>query len=207
MLARAALNAGDLARAQRYALQLAPSSRREDLLGKIALAHGNRASADLHFIAADDIFAVDREVDDLSRSDPRAAYRLELLLNRRLARTLTHPDALAESSWKLGVLAAHLGERAQAMDHYRDAVRLSPLSAKYLIFAGFQAYDLQHYADARSFFVRAIGVDPGSADAYAGAGMAAFRLGDRAAAMRYARRSRTYDPHSEPLQTLDRLLQ
>jgi tetratricopeptide (TPR) repeat protein len=92
------------------------------------------------------------------------------------------------------------------MAHYTRAVQLSPLSAKFLISAGFQAYDLHDNAGAQIYFQRAIAVDPGSADAYAGAGMTALRLGDRAAALMYAARSRRYDPHSHALSTLEQLL-
>ena len=206
MLADAALQRHDLDAAQRYAQALPASARRDDLLGQIARARGDHAQAQRYFIAADDVFAIGDEVEALAKTDPAAAYDVQRRFVQRLQRTSTHPDALAEGYWRLGVLAAHLAHPADAIVQYRHAVDLSPLSSKYLISAGFQSYDLHDYRTAQAFFQRAIAVDPGSADAYAGAGMTAFRLGDRAAAMRFAARSRAYDPHSHALQTLDLLL-
>jgi len=206
MIARAEFDRGDVAAAQNEAFRLPPSSARADLLGRIARARGDHALAQRYFIAADDVFAIGDEVDDLAKRDPARAYRVQDLFVQRLQRTATHPDALAEAYWRLGVLASKTARPALAMQHYLQAVSLSPLSAKYLIAAGFQSYDLHEYAPARTYFVRAVAVDPASADAYAGAGMAEFKLGNRAAAQRYAERSRSYDPHSHPLATLDNLL-
>ena len=206
MLAQAALQRGDLAAAARYAQAMPPSLRRDELLGRIALGRGDHAQAQRYFIAANDVFAIEEEVDALAKRDPAAAYRVEQALTRRLESTSTHPDALAESYWRLGVLAAQLGRPKLAMTQYTRAVGLSPLSSKYLISAGFQAYDLRRNDAAQRYFQRAIAVDPGSADAYAGAGMTALRFGDRAAAQMYAARSRKYDPHSHALYTLETLL-
>jgi Tfp pilus assembly protein PilF len=207
MLAYAAMQRGDLTDAQRYAQALPPSARRDDLLGRVAAARGDHALAQRYFIAADDVFAISDEVDALSTRDPAAAYGVEQQFAKRLERNATHPDALAESYWRLGVLASKLGKPALAMKQYTHAVDLSPLSSKYLISAGFQAYDLHDNADARRYFRRAIAADPGSADAYAGAGMTALRFGDRAAARYYAARSSGFDPHSHALSTLKQLLE
>ena len=206
MIARALFDRGDLAGAQNEAFRLPPSTARADLLGRIARARGDHALAQHYFISADDVFAMGDEIDELGKRDPADAYRVQFTFVQRLQRTSTHPDALAEAYWRLGVLAAKTARPSLALQHYLQAVALSPLSAKYQIAAGFQSYDLHAYAQALSFFSHAIAVDPGSADAYAGAGMAEFRLGDRAAAQRDAARSRHYDPHSHPLATLDRLL-
>jgi tetratricopeptide (TPR) repeat protein len=206
MLAQAALERNDLHAAQLYAQALPPSVRRDDLLGRIARARGDHAAAQRYFIAADDVFAIGEEVDELAKRDPLAAYRVEQLFINRLEVNATHPDALAEAYWRLGVLASETGRPAPAMTHYKRAVELSPLSSKYLIAAGFQSYDLHDNATAQQYFQRALEVDPGSADAYAGAGMTALRLGDRASAQRYAARSRRYDPHSHALHTLEKLL-
>lgn len=207
MLADAAMQRGDLNAAQRYASRLPDSVRRSDLLGRIARARGDHARAEYYFVLADDVFAIGDEVDALAKSDPAGAYRVEETFIRRLERKATHPDALAEAYWRLGVLASQLGRPPLAMKHFQSAVDLSPLSGKYLIAAGFQAYDLHDNAAAQAYFQRAIAVDPGSADAYAGAGMTALRLGDRATARMYAARSRSYDPRSHALYTLEKLLQ
>lgn len=206
MIARGAFDSGDVTAAQNEAFRLPPSSARADLLGRIARARGDHALAQRYFILADDVFAMGDEIDRLAQRDPAGAYRVQFTFVQRLQRTATHPDALAEAYWRLGVLAAKTARPSLALQHYLQAVALSPLSAKYQIAAGFQSYDLHEYAHALAFFAHAIAVDPGSADAYAGAGMAEFRLGNRAAAQRDAERSRRYDPHSAPLATLDHLL-
>lgn len=205
-LAYAALQRRDLPDAQRYAAALPTSAQRDDLLGRIASARGDHTAAQRYFIAADDVFAIGAEVDAIAQHDPLAAYGIQRDFIGRLQRSATHPDALAEAYWRLGVLASKLGNSALAMTNYTRAVDLSPLSGKYLISAGFQAYDLKNNVSARTYFQRAIAVDPGSADAYAGAGMAALRFGDRGSARRYAARSRAYDPRSHALLTLEKLL-
>lgn len=213
MLATQALNARRLQLAQAYAVRLPASPQREELLGRIAQARGDEAAAQRHFLAAPDLFAIDQRVDRLARTDPVAAYNLEMRLKQRLERLPTHPDAVAEAYWRLGQLATVRAARVpherwleRGMRDYLQAVALSPLTEKYLLAAGSQALNLHNAHGARRFFRRAIDVDPASADAYAGLGIADFRLGDRAAAKRDAARSRAFDPNSGALATLDALL-
>ena len=202
MLARAALQRNDLDAARRYASALPASPRRDDLLGRIAQAAGDHRSAQRYFLAAGDIFAIGDEIDAQAKSDPRDAYELQMQLNRRLDAGGTHPDAVAEGYWRAGVLSSKLGRPARALEEYRHAVAISPISAKYLISVGFQAYDLRRLNDARRAFARAIAVDPCSADALAGAGMVALLQGDRVSAQTYAHKSGACDPHSHALYTL-----
>lgn len=202
MLSRAALDRGDLPAAKAYAKRLPVSPWRSDLLGRIAQAGGDDADAQRYFLNAGDIFAIGDRIDALAPHDPRAAYDLQLKLKDRLERSGTHPDLVAEAYWRLGVLSSRLAQPARALSEYRRAVDLSPLSAKYLISAGFQAYDLQMNAAAQRYFSRAISADPCSADALAGAGMVALRNGRRGAAQAYAARSGACDPASHALATL-----
>lgn len=207
MLSRAALDGDDLDTASAYAKRLPLSPWRSDLLGRIALARGDNASAQRDFLAAGDIFAVGSEIDALAQRDPRAAYDLQMRLKDRLQKSGTHPDLVAEAYWRLGVLSAKQGLKERALSEYRQAVDLSPLSSKFLISAGFQAYDLQRNAAARRYFARAISADPCSGDALAGAGMVALRDGRRNAAQTYAARSEACDPNSQALVTLRKQLQ
>ena len=203
MLARAALARGDLRAAQMYAQRLPTSANHSELLARVALAHGNQTLAQQLFVSAGDSAAVDVQVTRLADSNPRAAYALEVQLKDRLERSGTHPDAVAEAYWRLGVLAAHEGRSRLAMINYRRALALSPISGKYLVAAGFQAFDLRMMNDAKRYFQRAMNVDPGSAAAFAGAGLTALALGDRASAQRYAARSRALGPQSPALRTLE----
>jgi tetratricopeptide (TPR) repeat protein len=103
----------------------------------------------------------------------------------------------------MGTLAWKESRRALAMRNFTQAVQLSPLSEKYLLSAGFTAYQLRDDRTARRDFLRVISVDPASADAYAGAGMVALREGNRAQAMQYAARARASDPNAQSLVTLE----
>jgi Tfp pilus assembly protein PilF len=215
MLAQASLERGDLQRAQSYAERLPQSPARADLLGRIAQAGGDQAAAQRYFLAANDVFAIRGEVNRLAKRDPVSAYNLELRLTRRLQSAATHPDALADAYWELGRLATQRGyldagqRRAwfkTGMHDYVEAVALAPFSERYLIYAGSQALNLDDPRQARVYFKRAADQNPASADAYAGLGVAAFRTGDAAKARTYALLSRSYDPHSHFLHTLEALL-
>lgn len=212
MLARAALNRGDLSAAAKHARALPASAQRSDLLGLIARAKGQERSAQRYFLEADDIFAIDADVNRLARRDPVAAYRLEMRFKTRLSQLRTHPDAVAEAYWRLGELATQRAAIAGparshwmhvGMRDYRQAIALAPLAEKYLLAAGAQAINMRRWADAQRYYRRAASVDPASADAYAGMGLAALHSGDRRAALRYAARSRSFNPHARILHTLE----
>lgn len=203
MLARAALDSGDLAQAQLYAQRLPHSAKRDEVLGEIAQARGNEREAQRYFVRAGDIEAIDRAVDALAARDLPAAYALQAALKQRLERSGTHPDAVAEAYWRLGNFAWWASKRTLAVQNYGQAIALSPLSEKYLLSAGFTAYLTGNDAAAREYFQRALAVNPASADAYSGAGMVALRSGDRAGALFDAERAREIDPHSKALATLD----
>ncbi len=215
MLTTAALDRNDLAIAQSYAQRLPESAARAELLGRIARSRGNDAQAYRYFVDANDVFAIRGEVDRLAVHDLPGAYELELRLKDRLERTATHPDALADAYWGLGRLATQRGymdpthRRAwfeEGMRDYDAAVKLAPLAERYLVAAGSQELNLGEPARAHAFFKRAADGNPASADAYAGLGVAAFRLGDLASARQYERLSRSYDPRSHFLHTLQALL-
>lgn len=203
MLARAAFDRGDLARAQRYAQRLPDSAKRDDILGEIAQARGDDRAAQRYFVGAGDIEAIDRAVDALTARDPASAYSLEYAFLHRLEQSGTHPDAVAEAYWRLGELAWRESKRTLALQDYRRAIALSPLSEKYLLSAGFGAYQMRDDAAAQRYFSRVLGANPASADGYAGAGMVALRAGNRAGALLYAQRARASNPHSHALATLE----
>ncbi len=206
MLARAALDRGDISAARRYAERLPESATRDDLLGSISLARGDVRAARQYYVRAGDVEAIARVVDALGKSDPASAYALELALIRRLQQTGTHPDAVAEGYWQLGVLASREAKPKVSLRDYETAVALSPLSEKYSLSAGYAAYDMGAYAAALRHFARVLSVDPASADAYAGEGMVAFHEGDRARAAQFAQRARSIDPHAHSLATLQSYL-
>jgi Tfp pilus assembly protein PilF len=203
MLSRAALQRGDLAQAQEYAQRLPPSVRKDDLLAQIAQARGDDSSARRYFVRAGDIEAITRAVNVLAEHDPASAYALEDALRVRLQRSGTHPDAVAEAYWRLGQLAWQESKRGLAMEDYMQAVALSPLSEKYLLAAGFAAYDARDDASAQAYFARILSFNPASADAYAGAGLVALRAGDLTRARLDASRARAIDARARVLRTLE----
>ncbi|MDP9016913.1 MAG: hypothetical protein M3N19_01155 [Candidatus Eremiobacteraeota bacterium] len=217
MLVRAALDRGDLNAAELHLARMAPSVGRSELAGRVALARNSHNDAMRNFLDADDLDALHAEVRRLTGAGQlRAAYDFENAIRARLARTATHPDAIADSFWRSGVLASALAVQSPALrahwlltglQDYRDALSLAPFSEKYLLAAGTQSLDLHLIKAASEYFERSVSADPASADAYAGLGVVALERGDRQAAQTYAARSRSYDAKSQMLARLDRELQ
>lgn len=215
-LARAALNRGDPDAAMRHALRLPASPVRDELLARVALARHEAALAFEYFLAAPDFAALQSIVDARAMRDPLSAYRLEQLVARRIELLGAHPDALAQSRWRLGLLANETawkqvpGSAVQkswlraAQGHFSAAADAAPFSQRYAIAAANQADLLGDETSANAFFGRAASLDPGSADAIAGLGVVAYRRGDRAAANAYLRRARQIDPNARMVRALER---
>ena len=207
MLVRAELSRGDGAAARVHVLRMPPSVARSEFSARIALLLGDHAAAMASFLDAGDVDALRDEVARLSNAgDLRGAYNLENATRARLASNATHPDLVAESYWRSGVLASRLHLMKTALRDYRSALTLAPFSEKYLLGAGTESAQLSRYGDARDYFARCLAVDPASADAVAGLGLVALRTGDRGAAQAYAERSRALDTQSSMLATLERAL-
>jgi tetratricopeptide (TPR) repeat protein len=168
MLAQDAYRRGDLPAASTYASRLPRSPQRWDIFGRIALARGDTQTAIEDFLRAGDVEAIGERVDALAPQNPSAAYNLESQLERRLARSRIHPDAVAEAYWRMGTLSARMHHPGTALAQYRRAVALAPLDSKYLLALGYQAYALHRDGQARRVFERAIEVDPTDRNARAG---------------------------------------
>ncbi|MFZ0573262.1 MAG: hypothetical protein WA304_07075 [Candidatus Cybelea sp.] len=215
-LAQRALERGDVRSAQRYALRLPASPSRDELLASIAGARGQAQLALEYSLAAFDSDAVQAAAQRLAVTDPQAAYALERLLELRLSRRATHPDAVAEAQWQMGLFANQVawrkvpGSQTQrawlriALSDFESAVALAPLSERYAIAAANQADLLAERGRAEALFARAAEVDPGSADAIAGLGVVALQRGDRTAAVRYLTRARALDPRALMVGALER---
>jgi len=215
-LAQAELERGNSAAAQRYTLRLPGSPVRDELLARIALMRGEALLAREYFLAAPDPDAVTAAAEELAVKDPAAAYSLEKLLQVRLATTGTHPDAVAQTYWRMGRLANRQAwrqvpgsalQRAWLRRGLRDfeaAVNLAPFSERYLVAAANQADQLGGRTRAKQLFAQAVDIDPGSADALAGLGVIAWEQGDRSRAQAYLTRARAFDPHSLMVRALER---
>ncbi|HEX3369666.1 MAG TPA: tetratricopeptide repeat protein [Candidatus Cybelea sp.] len=177
---------------------------------------GSRQLAFEYALAAFDADAVAAEAQRRAVDDPHAAYELEGLLARRLSERTTHPDALAQAHWQMGLLANETAWREvpgsarqrawlrRALAEFETAVRLAPLSERYAIADANQADLLGERARAAQLFRQAVALDPSSADAVAGLGVIAFENGDRFAARDYLARARALDAHSLMVRALER---
>ncbi|HYL26569.1 MAG TPA: hypothetical protein VEW74_01975 [Candidatus Nitrosotalea sp.] len=215
-LAADALGHGDPAAAQRYAVRLPSSPVRDELLARIASARGESLLAREYLIAAPDPAGVAAIVERLAARRPQAAYELERVLQARLARSGTHPDATAEAEWQLGRLANRVAwhqvpgsamQRAwlrRALGHFEAAVVLAPLSERYLVEDANQADLLDDRARAAELFERSVAVNPSSADAIAGLGVIAWQRGDRGTAEQNLKRARAIDPKALMVRALER---
>ena len=184
-LAEAALREGDAGAAAAHAARLPAGSRRSETLARIALARGHEAEAVPLFLAAGDDVALQAAVDRLAaRGRARDAYLLERRILERLAASPIRPNAVADSWWRLGRLAARLGVPDEARADFARAGELAPLNTKYLLDAGVLALERRDAAAAWDLFERAVQIDPASADAVAGMGLASLRRGDVAESRR-----------------------
>jgi hypothetical protein len=215
-LAERALERGDAKSAQRYAVRLPESPNRDELLARVASARGQAQLALEYSLAAFDSDAVQAAAQRLAVTDPQAAYALERLLELRLSRRATHPDAVAEAQWQMGLFANQVawrkvpGSETQrawlrvALSAFESAAALAPLSERYAIAAANQADLLAERSRAEALFARAAEIDPGSADAIAGLGVVALQKGDRTAAITYLTRARALDPRALMVSALER---
>jgi tetratricopeptide (TPR) repeat protein len=174
-LAQYELERGDVTLAQHYALRLPPIAVRNELLAKIALGRNDRVLAMEYFFAAPDVAALQQAVLQIAATDPVAAYAYERHVRDRLVSLRTHPDAVADAYWESGYLAVACARRRglsrrasrswlqRGLADESAAVRLSPLSVKYLLAAGSIEVDLGNARAARRWYRRALSVDPSSA--------------------------------------------
>ena len=215
-LAQQALEHGDADGAERYAVRLPASPVRDELLARVAGLRGQSTLAAEYLLAAPDPVAFNTATQRRAVQDPAAGYALERLLRDRLARSGTHPDAVAEASWQMGLLAnreawrqipgspAQHGWLQRADDDFGTAARLAPLSERYVVAAANQADLLNDRVRAQRLFAHAGEIDPGSADAVAGLGVVAWQNGDRRGAAEYLRRARAIDPDALMVRALER---
>ncbi len=215
-LSEEALAQRDVGAAERYALRLPASPIRDELLARVASMRGDFTLAREYFLAAPDPDAVGESVKALAQRDPGAAYALARLLQVRLSRNATHPDAVAEADWQMGRLANRQAWRevpgsalqrawlGRGLRDFEAAVSLAPLSERYLVETANQANLLGERARAAELFAHAADIDPGSADAIAGLGVVAWENGDRDAADRYLARAKALNPGALMVRALER---
>jgi tetratricopeptide (TPR) repeat protein len=219
LLARRALEDGDLALAARRIAGLPPSSERFALEGGLAEARGDAGAAARAYLAAGDLAGVDRLVAAAERrGDANGALALQTEAVRRLRDDRTQSDVLAEAYYRLGLLEEEAARRLPQRDaRYREnelrskaaydsAVALAPFSQRYLIAAGSQELNLGDLDAAAGDYTRARNADPTSAVALVGLGEVALRRGDAAGAKAWLARARALAPADPALLRLARKL-
>jgi tetratricopeptide (TPR) repeat protein/O-antigen ligase len=190
MLTEDALRRGDFAAASAHAARMPPGTLRDEDDARIALARGRHDEAIRRFLEAGDDAALQADVRQLIETGhEREAYALEDRVRQRLIASQTRPNAVADSWWRLGRLAARMHDVPEAERDYARARALAPFNTKYLIESGMLALQRRRADVARASFGRAAEIDPGSADAVAGMGLAALDAGDRPEAERLAVRA------------------
>lgn len=207
MLTDDALQRGDLAAASAHAARMPAGTLRNEDEARIALARGRHDEAIRRFLQAGDDAALQADVVELMKTGrAREAYALEERVRQRLAASKTRPNAVADSWWRLGRLAVRMHDEPEAERDYARARALAPLNTKYLIESGTLALQRRRDDAARALFARAAEIDPGSADAVAGTGLAALDAGNRAEAERLAARAFRMNAHASLAMRLQRRL-
>ena len=152
--------------------RLLDGTTREVALGRLALARGDEATATRLLVDAGDEVATRASVDRIdAQGDYSRARALEGALVDRLERRGGNRTVRADALWRLGQLDAEVGyrepshRRAQwyrALDDYRQALELEPLSVTTLLAAGNQALLLGERDAGAGYFRRALASDPSS---------------------------------------------
>ncbi len=211
-LGRKALRHGDTASAEKYAVTLPQGGARDALFASISRARGEEALAIEYELAGLDLPRLRARIDALDAQHPRAAYALAERVRARLATTRTHPDALANISWRCGTIATNAvyhGHRAsiwnpRARRAYLAAAQMAPYDNQYALGVAAYYYRVRENERARTWYRRVTTIDPASADGWAGFGSLALRDGDLAAARRYLAIARRYGPNAGSVRILAR---
>jgi hypothetical protein len=207
LLARRALEDGDVTLAARRIALLPHSRERLALEGGLAEARGDASAAARAYLGAGELAGVDRLVADAERrGDPNRALALQREAVQRLRYDRTQSDISAEAYYRLGVLEQEASARLPSRDPrsrahqllskkaYDEALVLAPFSQRYLIAAGSQELNLGDLDAAAKDYLLARNADPTSAVAYVGLGEVALRRGDAAGARAWLARARALVP-------------
>jgi tetratricopeptide (TPR) repeat protein len=201
-LGTTSLAQGDLDAAGRYAAQMRPGERRDDLLAQIAAARGDMDLAREHYFEATDVAAMQKAIADLAKTDISGALSTEARFRDHLIALGTHPDAVADSYYISANYETWLRRYREAFVLDEQALALAPMNMGYILSAANNAYLAGDLTDAQRFFARGIAVSPGKGDCYAGLGLVALRQGDRARALAYLEKARAVDAHAPMIPAL-----
>ena len=95
----------------------------------------------------------------LSKGDTAAAEALfTQVLAQGKAQAAAGNEKAADAAFQLGELAYQRIDYARAYDYYLEAAKLQPDNPEYLNMAGRIAYDLGRYAEAQTFFEKALAI-------------------------------------------------
>ncbi len=124
---------------------------------KAALAEASQALEKLKGDVPPDQLADARQA--LSKGDTAAAEALftEVLAQGK-AQAAAGNEKAADAAFQLGALAYQRIDYAHAYDYYLEAAKLQPDNPEYLNMAGRIAYDLGRYAEAHTFWEKALAI-------------------------------------------------
>ena len=206
-LAGYALDRNDVPGAEAHASRLPPGAVRSELQARIAQARGREADAVRFYLDAGDDEALQRIVYALaSRGRLRDAHELERRVRDRLVAIGLRPNAVADSWWRLGLLATRLHDEAEANADYAAASASAPLNTKYLFDAGMTSLQRGDTTAAAADFAAITRIDPADADGVAGLGLTAIVRGDRRGAARFSSRADAINPNATFAQALAQLV-
>ncbi|NNM98625.1 MAG: hypothetical protein HKL91_02355 [Candidatus Eremiobacteraeota bacterium] len=212
-LGREELRRGDTAMARAYAVTLPAGGARDALFASIERARRDEGAAIEYELAGLDLPRLRARIDAMA-THPRAAYALAVRLRDRLATTTTHPDALANTDWRCGMLATnavyhgHRPARWNPRAHraFLAAARMAPYDNTYALALAAYYYRTSDNARARRWYRRVVTLNPASPDGWSGLGSIALREGDLTAAHRYLATALRYGPTAGSARTLARRL-
>jgi tetratricopeptide (TPR) repeat protein len=168
MLAWAAMQRGDAAAVQHYAVQMPDGPRRDEWLALAARAQGNDVLAREYLFVATDVDGMQDAIARLSRTDLPGALRLEANFRAYLQTLGTHPDAVADAYAKSGELLARMRDYRGAASDAESALALTPHQIAYLLDAAYDEYFAGNHARAEQLFKRGLALNPACRDCAVG---------------------------------------
>jgi hypothetical protein len=186
-LARAAIERGEFAFAQRLLEASAPGPERDELRGRLAERTGDAGTSLQAFLDADDFVSARAAIDARAGLDPVGTYALLASLEQRLLLARRTPEVLADVAWRTGQVAAQVAYQRPALRDrytllslaaYRRALALAPREETYLLAYANEALFAGDAHTARVTFERAYAVAAVGFDALVGMAASDALLGD-----------------------------
>ncbi|HUY10991.1 MAG TPA: hypothetical protein VMV73_01880 [Candidatus Dormibacteraeota bacterium] len=194
----------------RYAARMPAGALRDGLFAAVSRARGEEDLAVEYELAGLDLPRVRERIRRLSLRHPRAAYDLAARLFERLQVAPSHPDALADASWRLGVIALSIESQshrrtlwsARAERALRTAAKIAPYDNTYQLALAALYFDRGNLLRAKRWYTRTVASNPTSVDGWLGLTRIELARGNIAAARRDIVGAMKYAPTSPAVEKL-----